>query len=210
MSSKSKVMILCTIVTVIIYAITESSFVTINSPNCTGDLLFHNFYASLQKMLFNNTILLSILIYVNRCEFLNTLIAIRYNRSYYKIIILKTILSCSVLVCYLYFLYIISSLYFKIPIEVSAFSYVPSFFFYFLKLNSIYNLIYCINCSHVLSFFCIIIEGFLLLISYYGLGFVGLDVSYIIDIIINPLYCALLSVILNVFAIVLLKKRDIL
>lgn len=203
-------MILCAIVTIIIYTITEHSFVLINSQNCTGDLLFHNFYASLQKMLFNNTILLSILIYVNRCEYLNALIAVRYNRSYCKIIISKTILLCSFLVCYLYFLYFISTLYFKIPIEISVFSYVPSLFFYFLKLNSIYNLIYCTKCSHVLSFFSIIIEGFILLISYYGLGFVGLDISYIINIIINPLYCALLSVLLNVLAIVSLRKRDIL
>ena len=169
MSNKSKIMILCAIATVIIYTITEHSFVSINGSNCTGDVLFHNFYASLQKMLFNNTILLSILIYLSRCEFLNALIAVRYNRNYYKIIIFKTILSCFFLVCYLYLLYFITSLYLEIPIEVSAFSYAPCFFFYFLKLNSMSNLIYCTKCSHVLSFFCIIIEGFLLLISYYGL-----------------------------------------
>lgn len=210
MSAKSKIISIYTIIVLIIYIVSEYSFMSIYNQSIMEESLFYNFYISPQKMLFNNTILFSVFLYLNRCEYLNTMVAIRYNRAYNKIIISKTLLICSIFVCYLYILYFISIFIFKIPIEVHAFFYIPCLFFFFLKINAIYNFIYSITSSYVLSFFFIVLEGFILLISYIGLGFVGINATNIINLVFNPFYCATLSCLFNIFVIILLQKRDIL
>ena len=192
----------------LLYISIFKQYKTITNAQIIDVEVFSDFFLSKQKMLFNNTLLFSTFLHINHNTFLKNIVVLRYEKNFTKEILLNSLIRSFVFVGFIYLSSFISSFFIFDNINFSILSCFTVLFPFFLRISLLYNFIYYIKQNYVYSFLFIILESLIILISYIGLGFVGIDIEFLPDLITCPVYCLGLSLALGCLILGTSKRRD--
>ena len=200
--------ILFFLILLILYISIFKEYKSITNNHMVDIVVFGDIFLSKQKMLFNNTLLFTTFLHINHNSFLKNMVILRYENNFTKEIIFNSSIKSIIYVVYMYLSAYISSLFIFDSIDFNVFFCFMELFAFFLRISLLYNFIYYIKQNYVYSFLFTILESLIILISYIGLGFVGINISFLPDLITNYVYCLVFSMILACIILGTSKRRD--
>lgn len=208
MSTRTKKQIAFWVVCVLLYYSIFSNYQKFYKIQALDTDIFNEFMVSVQKMLFNNSIIYAVYMQIQKENFLTIEITLRYNKRSLNTLWLPSILHSLSFTAGMYTIWFLIALVNKLTVDFSIFRYFAPIFAYDFKISAVYLLIYVISKNNIYSFFAVIIWSVLLLIAYLGLGFVGIHISGFITFLLNPIYCIILALILLIVSTIIIRKRD--
>lgn len=170
--------------------------------------LFDGFAINPQKMFFNNALLFALFIHIRKDGFLVPEYMMRYERSGISTVWFSSGVNSLIFSVGIYAALIFTALCKQFTIDWSILLHSFELAAFFLKLNAIYVFIYVLTEKYVYSFFFIVLESLTIIIAFIGLGFVNVDISGFIAVILNPIYLIILSVIFLTASSMIIRKRD--
>lgn len=192
----------------ILYISIFKEYNNITNIQIMGITTFADIFLSKQKMLFNNTLLFATFLYITQNSFLKSVVIIRYEKNFTREIVLNSLIKCLAFTSLIYLSAFISFYFIFDNIDLGILRYSIVVLPFFLRISLIYNFIYYIKQNYTYSFIFVILESIIILIAYIGLGFVGINIEIVPDIITNPIYCLGISLALCVVITVTSRRRD--